>query len=220
MKSAMPFPMVDRMPTRYSLLSRLQDWDDQESWREFFETYWRLIYGFALKSGLTEAEAQDVVQETIIAVAKDLPKFKHDRRLGSFKGWLLNLTRWRVADQLRQRARSARADAAGGENPAPAATDWESIWEEEWQTNLLEAAMQKVKRRVREEQFQMFDLYVVRQWPADKVAQALGVSVARVYLAKYRISALIKEEVGRLEDSPDYSGPPEPEGRGDEAGGT
>ena len=93
--------------TRYSLLSRLQNWDDQESWKSFFDTYWRLIYSIALKSGLTEAEAQDVVQETIICVAKDIDKFKHDRALGSFKGWLRNLTRWRIADQLRKRKPNA-----------------------------------------------------------------------------------------------------------------
>src|SRR5579863_9045498 len=94
----------DFIPTRYSLLSRLRNWDDQESWQDFFNTYWRLIYSFALKSGLTAAEAEDVVQETIISVAKNVEKFKRDRSLGSFKGWLRNLTRWRVADHLRRRA--------------------------------------------------------------------------------------------------------------------
>jgi hypothetical protein len=93
-------PMTSRsedfIPTRYSLLSRLQDWDDQDSWKDFFDTYWRLIYSIALKSGLTAAEAEDVVQETIISVAKNIQKFKRDRTLGSFKGWLRNLTRWRI----------------------------------------------------------------------------------------------------------------------------
>ena len=73
-------------PTRYSLLSRLQDWGDNESWRVFFDTYWRLIYSVALKAGLTQVEGEEVVQETIICVAKNIRKFKRDRRLGSFKG--------------------------------------------------------------------------------------------------------------------------------------
>ena len=62
----------DPIPTRYTLLSRLEDRGDQDSWKDFFDTYWRLIYSVALKSGLTEAEAQDVVQETIISVARDI----------------------------------------------------------------------------------------------------------------------------------------------------
>lgn len=206
MSPIMPFRMADLLHTRYSLLSRLQDWDDQESWKEFFDRYWRLIYSFALKSGLTDDEAQEVVQETIISVAHDLDKFKRERSLGSFKGWLLNLTRWRVADQLRKRARQARDNAAAqaADAASPATTDWESIWEQEWQANLLVGALNNVKHRVREEHYQMFDLYVIKQWPVQKVAKTLGVSAARVYLAKHRISALIKKEVQKLEANPDF----------------
>src|SRR6476659_3707614 len=95
--------------TRYSLLSRLQKWDDQESWKDFFDTYWRLIYSLAIKSGLSEAEAQDVVQETVISVAKSIHKFERDRSRGSFKAWLKNIIRWRIADQLRSRLPAAAA---------------------------------------------------------------------------------------------------------------
>jgi RNA polymerase sigma-70 factor (ECF subfamily) len=77
--------------------------------------------------------------------------------------------------------------------------DLEAIWEEDWQANLLEAAMERVKPRVREEHYQMFDLNVVRQWPAGKVAQTLGVNIGRVYLAKHRVMALIKKEIRVLE---------------------
>ena len=196
------------IPTRYSLLSRLQNRDDQDSWREFFDTYWRLIYAFALKSGLTVTEAEEVVQETVISVAKDIQKFKRDRTLGSFKGWLRNLTRWRIADQLRKRTRLAGEE---GTMTKPASRRWEeisigvdanseSIWEEEWRTNLLKAATERVKHRVKEEHYQMFDFYVLRQWPVDKVAQTLGVSAAQVYLAKHRVTRLIRKEVHVLEN--------------------
>ena len=60
----------DSIPTRHSLLNRLKDWRDEASWREFFELYWELIYNVARKAGLNDAEAQKVVQETVIAVAK------------------------------------------------------------------------------------------------------------------------------------------------------
>src|SRR5262245_28103531 len=71
------------LPTRWSLLSRLKNWDDQASWQEFFDTYWKLIYGVAIKAGLTDAEAQDVVQETVITVAKNLEQFKMDPSRGA-----------------------------------------------------------------------------------------------------------------------------------------
>ena len=201
--------LEDFIPTRYSLLSRLQDWNDQESWKEFFDTYWRLIYSVALKSGLTDAEAQDVVQETIISVAKDIHKFKRDRRLGSFKGWLRNLTRWRIADQLRKRTRAesmpmeklADDPEELGWREFPESAEERSDWEAEWRANLAKVALENVKRRIKEEHFQIFDLFVVRQWPAAKVARVLSVSTGQVYLVKFRVAALVKMEVLRLERS-------------------
>src|SRR5262245_6158027 len=89
--------------TRATLLLRLKDWQDQASWEQFFDTYWKLIYGFARKAELTEQEAQDVVQETMFAVAKHMPAFTYNPARGSFKGWLMNMARWRIVDQLRKR---------------------------------------------------------------------------------------------------------------------
>jgi RNA polymerase sigma-70 factor (ECF subfamily) len=200
----------DPIPTRYTLLSRLEDRDDQDSWKDFFDTYWRLIYSVAVKSGLTEAEAQEVVQETIISVARDIQKFKRDRALGSFKGWLRNIIRWRIADQLRKRTRASWGDASQtgadlprpdvAEIPDPADSAAESVWEEEWQSNLLKAAMETIKSRVKEEHYQIFDLYVIQQWPVRQVGRALRVNVGLVYLVKYRMSALLKKEIRRLEE--------------------
>jgi RNA polymerase sigma factor (sigma-70 family) len=209
MSQLMSSPTEDSVPTRYSLLSRLKNREDQESWRDFFDTYWRLIYSVAVKAGLTESEAQDVVQETVISVARDIHKFKRDRKLGSFKGWLRNVTKWRIADQFRKREPSMWRKSEPGPRefqstdvadlPDTSQAALEAAWDEEWRANLLEAAAERVKRRVKEEHYQMFDLYAVRGWPVQKVARMLGVSTGRVYLAKYRVAALIKKEVCMME---------------------
>jgi RNA polymerase sigma-70 factor (ECF subfamily) len=198
---------AELLPTRYSLLSRLQNWEDQESWRVFFDTYWRLIYSVALKSGLTQTEAEEVVQETIICVAKDIHKFKRDPQRGSFKGWLCHLTRWRIADQFRKRTGLLRGESGEADRkyqplesvPDLADESGAVDWEKEWQANLLQTAMHRVKHRVNEEQYQLFDFCVVKQWPVWRVAQTLGVSAARIYLAKHRITRLLRKEVARLE---------------------
>src|SRR6266446_48689 len=104
-------PLDPFLLTRQSLLSRLKDWDDHESWRDFFDTYWRLIYGLAVKSVPTNTEAEDVVQETLLAVAKEMPDFKYDPARGSFKGWLLEITRRRIANQVRRRLKHRHATA-------------------------------------------------------------------------------------------------------------
>jgi RNA polymerase sigma factor (sigma-70 family) len=207
---SMAEPMDELIPTRASLIQRLKNWQDQSSWQDFFDTYWRLIYGVALKGGLTEAEAQDVVQETMISVARHMPTFTYDPAIGSFKTWLLNMTRWRITDQLRKRDPAGAARHPAAEETAtgtgivermvdPAGRDLEALWNAEWETNLLDAALAKIKRRLDPQKYQIFDLYVNKEWPPDKVAAAFDISVDQVYLAKHRVTELIKEEVRRLE---------------------
>src|SRR5688500_11797190 len=103
----MAMELDDASPTRRSLISRLRDWNDQASWQEFFNTYWKLIYSVTLKAGLSDQEAEDVVQETVLSVAKKMDDFKYDPAVCSFKGWLLHVTRLRIKDQLRKRLPAA-----------------------------------------------------------------------------------------------------------------
>jgi RNA polymerase sigma factor (sigma-70 family) len=197
------------IPTRRTLLERLKAWDDHGSWREFFDTYWGLIYGVARQTGLNDAEAQDVVQETIVAVAKNISDFEYDPARGSFKSWLLQQTRWRVQGYFRKRQyqrdgqrfpREQPLDTAVLEQqPAPNDFNLDAAWEAEWERNLLEVALQTVKTRVTPRQYQLFSLHVLNEIPARVVAQRLGAKLAEVYFAKYRISKLVKQEVKRLE---------------------
>jgi RNA polymerase sigma-70 factor (ECF subfamily) len=214
----------DLLATRRSLLGRLADWGDHESWQDFFNTYWRLIYNVATKAGLSDAEAQDVVQETVLTVAKKIGEFKSHPAPGSFKGWLLTITRRRIADQFEKRGRigvqpSRIPQTASGPDPLrrapqsddtnrtstvervpdPASVALEDCWEEQWQQHVLNAAIERVKNRVSPKQFQMFELYVLREWPVRKVAKTLGTNSGQVYLAKHRISSLLKRERERLE---------------------
>ncbi len=214
------------LATRRSLLTRLRDAGDQTGWQEFFETYWKLLYRVARKSGLTEAEAQDAVQETIITVAQQMPEFRYEPARCSFKGWLLLLTRQRIAHQFRKRNKvgvraSARSDMADSpdtlkpklqhhdspafvavdEIPDPAGSQLEAIWDEEWQQHLFSAALEQVKQKVSDRQFQIFDLHALQNWSVREVARTLRVSSAQVYLAKHRISSLLKKEVRKLQET-------------------
>lgn len=203
----MNVPADELIPTRQSLLRRLKDWEDRDGWKEFFDTYWRLIYTIALKAGLTETEAEEVVQETIVSVSKQMPAFQYDQA-GSFKGWLLQITRRRIADQFRKRAPWDHAAPNAGEDSSRTSTanripmpepDLEPVWDEEWRKNLVDVAMQRVKARVTPRQYQMFDLYAVKEWPVSEVTRSLNVNAAQVYLAKHRVARLVREELRRLE---------------------
>ena len=199
-------PAPEGIPTRYSLLSRLKGWEDEASWRDFFETYWRLIHATALKSGLNDAEAQDVVQETIMTVARDLDKFKLQRELGSFKGWLRNIVRWRIGDQLRARgSKNRRAESDSAESLAlsdlPGETPFEDYWEQQWAQAVTAAALSHVKQKVKAEHYQIFDLLVFQEVPPPEVCQRLGVTRARLYLIKHRLSRLLKKHIQELEQA-------------------
>lgn len=205
----MPRPNDDLIPTRASLIQRLKNLEDQPSWQEFFDTYWKLIYGVARKAGLSDAEAQDVVQETMASVSKHMPTFKYDPAVGSFKAWLLKLTRWRIIDQLRKRQSLIQDQPASGDTPTgtaavdkiidPESQALDHLWDAEWEKNLLDAAVANVKRKVDPQKYQIFDFYVNKEWPAPRVAAQFGVPVAQVHLAKHRVTELIKAEVKRLE---------------------
>src|SRR5437870_4728117 len=108
----MPDVPTDSIPTRHSLLARMKDWQDQKSWQDFFDTYWKLIYGVAIRCGLTHSEAEEAVQETVFSVAKKIGEFKSDPAFGSFKSWLLLITRRRIADQFRKRQPLAQSRPA------------------------------------------------------------------------------------------------------------
>ncbi len=195
------------LPTRHSLLSRLRDWDDQESWRHFFNLYWKLLYNMACKRGLTGPEAQDVVQETVIAVARTMPGFQYQPERCSFKSWLRHLLEKKIADQFRRRARASPAvSLQSGEGldvlenlAAPGAEAPDAMWEEQWRQHLLETAIERVKTKVSTKQFQIFHRLVVQGFAPSEVAHTLNVNIARVYLAKHRVSSRVRNELRALQ---------------------
>jgi RNA polymerase sigma-70 factor (ECF subfamily) len=200
----------DPAATRSSLLHRLKDWGDHGSWQDFFDTYWKLIYSVAIKAGLSDVEARDVVQETVLAVAKQLRSGGYDRTKSPFKRWLCMITERRIIDHFRRRTdpklrhRPAETgDPASTDTlarqPDPASLRLDQVWEEEWQKNLVDAALERVKQQVTPKQFQIFDLSVLRELPVSEVTSLLKVNAAQVYLARHRVGGLLKQEVKKLE---------------------
>src|SRR5262249_18604836 len=102
--------------TRKSLIEKLDNWEDHRVWDEFYQTYCRLIFSVATKAGLTREEAFDVVQETVLAIARQVKKGQYDPRAGSFKAWLLQMTRWRILDVFRARKRQPSLADQGDEH--------------------------------------------------------------------------------------------------------
>ena len=168
-------------PTRATLLERLRDLQDHVSWEEFFDTYWKLICCAAVKSGLSDAEAEEVVQETVIGVARKMGTFRYQPEACSFKGWLMHITRCRIIDHLRKRGARGRlvpltaetGTSDGGMQLRDEAAEraFADVWEGEWEKNLMDAARDRVRKGVNPEHYQIFYLYGVKNMPVTKIRE-------------------------------------------------
>jgi len=211
------------LATRPSLLARLKDWSQQTAWRDFDHDYGSLVRNVARKSGLSDTEVDEVVQEVLITVAKNIGEFQHAGRRGSFRAWLYQQARWRIADQFRARKRSVLPGSAisfnhkskegESENTPPAGLIdhegigaqesradpiFERIWDAEWIEQVHQLALARVKRRVSARQFQLFELHALQGMSIRDAAHAAGASMAAVYMAKSRIRRLLKREIKTL----------------------
>jgi len=194
-------------PTRTTLLERLRNLQDHASWQQFFDTYWKLIYCAAIKSGLSDQEAEEVVQETIIGVARNMETFEYRPESCSFKGYLMHITRRRIIDRLRKQGRRplfvplAPGASTGTSDPGIQVVDeaagnaFVQVWNEEWEKNLMDAALERVKKAVKPEHYQIFYLYGVKKMPLKKVCELLNVSAAKVYVVQHRVARMVKREV-------------------------
>ena len=199
----------DSLLTRRTLLSRLRNLDDQESWRTFFDRYWRLLYNVARKSGLGELEAQEVVQLTFIYLSRRMPNFRYEPARGSFKSWLRVVTRSRISVYRRTEKRRELireplpGDGDEGESmfeqvADPAGDALDEVWQREWEDNLLGAALRRIRTRVSAQQLLIFRLATSGDLPLTQVAKKLDVSLAQVYLARFRLGKMFKAEEQKL----------------------
>lgn len=204
----MPVAAEKWLVTRTTLLSRLRDWEDESSWNRFFETYGPIIYAVALKSGLSDADAEDVVQETIMAVAKKMKEFHYDRAKGSFKSWLLTIARSKMVDRWRKsQCRPATVQPVEESSGETAFIDRlpdmnqvapELAWEEEWKSNLMAAAQARLKQTANSRHYQVFDCLMNKHWEPAVIAEKFQVKIDQVYVIKQRMTAALKDEVDAL----------------------
>jgi RNA polymerase sigma-70 factor (ECF subfamily) len=191
--------MAEIPATRPSLLVRLRDPRDAAAWTEFVELYGPLLYGYARKRGLQDADAADLSQEVLVAVAGAVGRLEYDRRRGAFRNWLFTvllrkLSNWR-------RARRSRPDGSNAADPGPLLEQCpvpdggESEWEAEWEERLFVWACAQVRREVTAATWQAFWRTAIDGQPGKQVAADLGLSVAAVYHARSRVRARLKEVV-------------------------
>jgi RNA polymerase sigma-70 factor (ECF subfamily) len=192
--------------TRPSLLVRLRDDRDHEAWARFVQVYGPLIYGYARRQGLQDADAADLMQDSLRVVAGAVKGLAYDPHKGSFRAWLFTVVR----NQLyRFRSRQDRAGRGTGDSAAherlqelPAREDSRDCWwDEEYDRRRFAWAGEQVRGQVQPATWQAFWQTAVEGKSGQEVAAALGMSVAAVYLAKSRVMARLKEQVRELRET-------------------
>jgi RNA polymerase sigma-70 factor (ECF subfamily) len=196
--------MAEIPATRASLLVRLRDPHDEAAWREFVALYVPVIYGYARRQGLQDADAVDLAQEVLAAVAGAVARLDYDPARGTFRGWLFTVVRRKLANWRRD----ARNRPCGSGDPATqqvleeytAPADLQTQWEAEWQRRLFAWACEQVRRDVSDATWQAFWRTAIDAQPGKRVAADLGLSAAAVYLARGRIIARLRELVQSVQE--------------------
>lgn len=190
--------------TRASLLVQLRDGSNHAAWHEFMRLYGPVVYGFARKRGLQDADAADVTQDVLRSVSNSIGRLEYDRNHGTFRGWLFTITRNKVFNFLS--ARRIRPQGSGDTttnkllDAHPDGTDASETWELEYQRRVTAIAMERVKSEFQEKTWQAFWLTAVEGQSAADVARTVGMSAGAIYVAKSRVLARLKSEVEAIRE--------------------
>jgi len=191
--------------TRASLLLRLRDPHDKEAWGQFVQLYAPVVYGFARKRGLQDADAADLMQEVFRSVAASAGRLDYDPKRGSFRGWLYTVTRNKIYTFLDAQRRQVRGSGDSGaqvllEEQAGREDGTGELWDQEYERSAFAWAAERVRVEFHEATWQAFWLTAVEGQSPRDVGRQLGLSPGAVYVAKSRVIARLREEVRELEE--------------------
>ena len=196
--------MSSLLSTRPSLLMRIRDAADGEAWQQFVALYAPLVYRLARKRGLQDADAADVTQEVFHKVSITIQNLDYDPRRGSFRGWLLTLARNGLCDFLARRKQQLQRNGGPATQAMleelPSQDEETALWEREYEQRVLEWAVEQVRPCFKEPTWQAFWQIAVEGKSGEEVAQALGMTVNAVYIAKCRVQARLRAEIQELEN--------------------
>lgn len=194
----------DEFDTRPSFLERLRgDPQSQSAWTSFVERYGRLIRSWCAKWGLQQSDAEDVTQNVLLQVSRQMDRFEYDPG-GSFRAWLKTVAYRAWVDFLESRRK--RNDAGSGDTAVmrmlglvEAREQFLDQLEEEWNRELLKSAMERVRLRVRPHTWEAFRLMTQESLSGQEVAEQLDMKVGTVWVAKSKVQKMIYEEIQKLD---------------------
>ncbi len=198
--------MSDIPITQPTLLLRIRDADDADSWERFVKLYTPLVFGYCRQRGLQEADASDVAQEVMRTVAQSIQRFEYNRDKGTFRGWLLAVTRNKLLKYFTKIQRvplgSGRTTIHAKLEATPDATETDH-WDRAYQQRLFQWACSEVQDEFTPKTWSAFCQTAIDNQPPHQVASALGTSLGAVYIAKSRVIARIRKQIESVNGAED-----------------
>jgi RNA polymerase sigma-70 factor (ECF subfamily) len=191
--------------TSFSLLNRLRLQPDAASWQRLVDLYTPLIAGWLRRQSVPAADADDLTQEVMAVVVRELPHFQHNQQRGAFRNWLRTIT----VNRLRTlwRARQKRPVATGDSDFLKVLDELEDpqsnlsrLWDQQHDQHVARRLMELVEPQFEPNTWRAFRRVVLDGAKAGAVAAELGMSVNAVLLAKSRVLSRLREEMKGLTD--------------------
>jgi RNA polymerase sigma-70 factor (ECF subfamily) len=192
-------------PTSFSLLQRLRSQPDAASWQRLVDLYTPLIQGWLRQHAVAPADADDLTQEVMAVVVRELPKFEHNQQRGAFRNWLKTITINRL--RVLWRSRHNRPVATGDsdflqmlDQLQDPSTDLSRLWDQQHDEHVARRLMELVEPHFEPTTWQAFRRVALDGVKAATVAAELHLSVNAVLLAKSRVLSRLRQEMEGLTD--------------------
>jgi RNA polymerase sigma-70 factor (ECF subfamily) len=191
--------------TPISLLERLRLGPDPASWERLVALYTPLVRRWLGRYAVQPADADDLVQEVLGTLLRELPQFRHDLRRGAFRRWLRTV----ALNRLRAfwRTRKALPQAVGATDLGPVldrledpVSDLSRLWDEEYDRHVVRRLLEMIELEFEPATWQAFRMLVLEGLPTRDVAARLGISVNAVRIAKHRVLSRFRREIEGLLD--------------------
>ena len=187
--------------TRVTLLARLRDAEDAGAWSQFHQIYGPVIYRYARRRGLQDADAADLTQDVLRAVSQSIDRFEYDPQRGRFRSWLFTVSRYTLSRFRRTSSREVTgtgdSDNLAKLNQHPDNQD-QTQWDREYDQRLFEIAAERVKTRVKPVTWRAFWMTAIDGRDPNEVARELDLSLGGVYVARSRVTAHLRESVQQI----------------------
>jgi RNA polymerase sigma factor (sigma-70 family) len=185
--------------TRASLLIRIRDPNDRTAWGQFDEIYRPLLRRLCKARGLDDSSADDIVQQCMVKVHGHIAGFEYNPDKGHFKSWLRTMAS-RLIINLRERSREKSANTDVMNQDAPSEESPEEQFDKLWMEEHLAYCLESIRGEIGAASYEAFQLYVLKELPADEVSKRLGLAVSELYRIKYRVTQLLTEKMSELLD--------------------